>query len=86
MSKYRKKPVVIEAVRLIPETVLEMKALVGEYIPVRVGFDKKLFMLINTLEGEMKVEHGDYVIKGVFGELYPCKPEIFQETYEALEG
>ena len=43
-------------------------------------------MLIMTLEGEMKVSHGDYVIRGVNGEFYPCKPEIFKATYETVYG
>ena len=41
-------------------------------------------MLIMTREGEMKVSHGDYVIRGVAGEFYPCKPEIFTYTYETV--
>ena len=43
-------------------------------------------MLIMTLEGEMKVSHGDYVIRGVNGEFYPCKPDIFKSTYETIYG
>ena len=43
-------------------------------------------MLIMTLEGEMKVSHGDYVIRGVNGEFYPCKPDIFKSTYETVYG
>lgn len=53
--KYRKKPVVIEAMQL------------------------------KTLEGEMMANEGDYIIKGVKGEFYPCKPDIFEMTYEAVE-
>ena len=43
-------------------------------------------MLIMTLEGEMKVSNGDYVIRGVSGEFYPCKPEIFKSSYETIYG
>jgi len=43
------------------------------------------YALIKTLEGEMRADHGDYVIQGVKGELYPCKPDIFVATYEAAE-
>jgi len=42
-----------------------------------------LCLLINTLEGQMKAVHGDWIIKGVNGEFYPCKPDIFEKTYEA---
>lgn len=43
-------------------------------------------MIIHTLEGDMKASVGDYIITGVHGEQYPCKPDIFQETYQPLEG
>lgn len=42
-------------------------------------------LFIETLEGNMKVSVGDYIIKGVNGELYPCKPDIFEKTYEIVE-
>ena len=42
-------------------------------------------LLIVTLEGEMRADKGDYIIKGVQGEFYPCKPEIFEQTYEKVE-
>lgn len=43
-------------------------------------------MIIHTLEGDMKASIGDYIITGVNGEQYPCKPDIFEKTYEALKG
>jgi hypothetical protein len=43
-------------------------------------------MIIHTLEGDMKAEAGDYIITGVEGEQYPCKPDIFKKTYEPVEG
>ena len=43
-------------------------------------------LTIRTLEGDMKVSEGDYIIKGVKGEFYPCKPDIFQATYDVLEN
>lgn len=43
------------------------------------------FMVIATLEGQMQAKPGDYIIKGVQGEFYPCKPDIFEATYEAVE-
>lgn len=77
MSWYRKKPVVIEAFRFgyedTPNWCLATK-------PIQ-GFDT---MQIVTLEGVMIANKGDFIIKGVHGEVYPCKPDIFYETYEAV--
>ena len=81
--KFRKKPVVIEAVQWTGERTPELIALVKagaiEYVP-----SGKLCIL--TLEGEMTADRGDWIIKGVKGELYPCKPDIFAATYEAVES
>ena len=88
--KYRKKPVVIEAVRfdgtdescdwLLPQ--LES----GEIGRTFVGFGFACNKLhIKTLEGVMTAEVGDYIIRGVNGEFYPCKPDIFHKTYEVAE-
>lgn len=84
MSKYRKKPVVIEAFQW--GTVAQWPAWF-----YAAWDDGKVFTkpdpdicFINTLEGEMKVDKGDWIIRGVKGELYPCKPDIFAETYEAV--
>ena len=43
------------------------------------------YCYIKTLEGTMKVEYGDYIIMGVNGEIYPCKPDIFEKTYEKVD-
>lgn len=81
MAKYRKKPVVIEAFELTTEnfnTVLEWCG--GEaFTPDRL---KDVAIDIKTLEGVMRANLGDYIIKGVQGEFYPCKPDIFKATYE----
>lgn len=79
--KYRKKPVVIEAVRWTGSITPEMEDLLGE---VKV-LPKGSSLLIPTLEGVMEARRGDYIIRGVNGELYPCKPDIFKKTYELLE-
>lgn len=84
--KYRKKPVLIEAVLWNGVEVSEVtdwisKALQNETI-TRSG-DK---VVIKTLEGDMIASPGDYIIKGVKGELYPCKPDIFESTYEMVEA
>jgi len=55
--------------------------------PVEVfAFECREVMFIETLEGDMRADDGDFVITGVNGEMYPCKPEIFKKTYEAVEG
>ena len=83
MPKYRKKPVVIEAVQWTGNNIDEIEALGGlrdyHYYP-----GGKL--IIHTLEGDMRAPIGDYIIKGVDGEFYPCKPDIFEKTYEIVEG
>lgn len=88
MAKYRKKPVVIEAYQL-PATDMDSEVTQayppwllqglqdGTLKPVDKGA-----VLIPTLEGSMRADAGDWIIKGVKGELYPCKPDIFEATYE----
>ena len=82
--KYRKKPVVIEAVRLVEGCGDDMYKLIGS---CKWGHDssKRLFIDIETLEGKMRANEGDYIIKGIKGEFYPCKPDIFESTYEKVE-
>ena len=83
--KYRKKPVVIEAVQLIEGCGDEMAKFAPNHI-MDWGYTTKdvLWATIKTLEGTMKAEHGDYVIKGIKGEFYPCKPDIFKMIYEPV--
>ena len=77
---YRKKPVVVEAVQWTGENHAEMCEFIDpeafEIIP-RVG------LVIHTLEGDLHASPGSYIIKGVNGEFYPCKPDIFVKTYES---
>lgn len=83
MPLYRKKPVVIEAERLTVENF----GAVGAWAGVKTcwGLDApKPALHIETLEGTMKAFLGDYVIRGVQGEFYPCKAEIFEATYEPV--
>lgn len=84
MGKYRKKPIVIEAIQftganhLLPKT--EFMAGSGAYTKYEEG--KMSVIIIPTLEGDMVASAGDWIIKGVKGEFYPCKPDIFAQTYE----
>ena len=76
MSKYRKRPVVVDAFQWFAgEDIIE---------GMEWGSDRML-PYIETLEGKMYVSPGDYVITGVKGELYPCKPDVFEASYERCE-
>nr|DAX67701.1 MAG TPA: PGDYG protein [Caudoviricetes sp.] len=80
--KYRKKPVVVEAVRWNSNNYKEV---IGFAENNKIWFDALGNIWISTLEGDMIAQKWDYIIKGVQGELYPCKPDIFAETYEKTE-
>ena len=99
MKKYRKKPVVIEAVEWNGRNQREMFDFLTNYAKKNctVSLDEYTFridlvnggcqtgnLIIKTLEGEMTANVGDFIIKGVAGEFYPCKPEIFEATYELV--
>jgi hypothetical protein len=79
--KFRKKPVVIDAVRYMGEPS-DLPDDMGEAI-TRYSRDDSCF--IATLEGEMECRVGDWIIKGVKNEFYPCKPDVFELTYEPAE-
>lgn len=90
--KYRKKPVVIEAFQLGYDEppIWFLEAIEAEEVEVRIDVSKcssiaRIKARIRTLEGDMEAHEGDYIIKGVQGELYPCKEDIFKETYELAE-
>ena len=90
---YRKKPVVIEARQFTSENRDELADWIIDGttpLGVMVGWSSAApgsgdYMLIETLEGTMRAEVGDWIIKGVQGEFYPCKPDIFEATYEKVE-
>lgn len=81
MAKYIKRPVEVEAVRWDRKNASEIKAFCGDDVEFFYGFSSYL-PRIKTLEGNMNVSDGDYIIKGVAGEFYPCKPDIFHKTYQ----
>jgi len=83
MSAYRKKPVVIEAVQIRGDNDDELLAFLNEHVvPFEMVDDHAL--VIHTLEGDMRADPKDWIIRGVKGEFYPCKPDIFEQTYEAV--
>jgi hypothetical protein len=98
MARFRKKPVVIEAVQLNWKNWNEVCDFLGEIIsksnPARYGEASDtcgepgpdyINLNIPTLEGKHTALHGDWIIKGVKGEFYPCKPDIFKLTYDPVE-
>ncbi|MFA5990452.1 MAG: hypothetical protein WC803_12725 [Sphingomonas sp.] len=82
--KYRKKPVVIDAIQWTGKNFQEIEKLLELGDGKRsISYGNQVdYLEIHTLEGTMKANKGDFVIKGVSGELYPCKPDIFEKTYE----
>lgn len=82
MAQYRKKPVVIEAMQIKPDNVDELV----EFCEGNLKSNPLVGVVIETLEGKMTVTIGDYIIKGVKGEFYPCKPDIFEMTYELVNN
>ncbi len=91
MPLFRKKPVVIEA-RQVTCIISELQEIAdwcgGEYspdVPDDDGHDVDARIYIETIEGEMGAKPSDWIIKGVANEFYPCKPDIFEKTYEQVE-
>lgn len=91
--KYRTKPCEIEAIHWNGLNLEEVKSFIGEALIYdiidtawQVGKGRlHVNMLIKTLEGNMQASVGDYIIKGLRGEFYPCKPDVFEMKYELLE-
>lgn len=85
--KYRMKPVVIEAVLFRRNNWDDIRSFTeGCAYDFRIEkcINGKAYCHIETLEGEVTATEGDYIIKGVKGEFYPCKPDIFEQTYEGV--
>ena len=89
MSKFRKKPVEVEAIQYwVPTTRDEIIAWTGArhtFMDDDGALQESLFLTIHTSEGDMRAMPGDWIIRGVKGEFYPCKPDIFELTYEACD-
>lgn len=90
--KYKKKPIIIDAIQFNGLNLEEIKEFVGDKLIYdiidsawQVGKGRPhILMKIKTLEGDMNVSEKDYIIKGINGEFYPCKPDIFYKTYEEV--
>lgn len=90
MAKYRKKPIVIEAIQVTKEMRNDLGPFPDWALPHLKGgrtdkIENSEWIVVETLEGDMRVSDGDYLIQGVNGEVYPCKPDIFEKTYEEVE-
>lgn len=91
MKQYRKKPVVIEAKQFTTNnepgdvTMNEIVNWINQGKEIMHAWHNGTDIKIQTLEGVMNASVGDFIIKGVNGEFYPCKPDIFEKTYEAVE-
>ena len=86
MPKYRKRPIIIEAIQYRDSMRVEDNLPEGVVIQYwdTPSFEEGDYPTINTLEGPHKVKDGDFIITGINGEKYPCKPDIFEKTYEAV--
>ena len=80
IKKYRKKPVIIEAIQWNGKNLSEIDNFVGGSLKIEGSS-----LVIHTREGDMEASINDYIIKGVNGEFYPCKPDIFDKTYESAQ-
>lgn len=85
MAKYRKKPVVIEAFQLGIDRTEQWAKDSPAFVELGENEGETISASIQTLEGVLHASFGDWIIKGVKGELYPCKPDIFAATYEDAE-
>lgn len=92
MTRFRKKPVVIEARQWLPSDmeaaggVIGWLGAAGADSAIVSGLGDNCVLGIRTLEGVMEASPGDWIIRGVQGEFYPCKPDIFEATYEPVDG
>ena len=92
--RYKTKPVEIEAIQWTGLNLEEIKQFVGESLEYNIwdsAWDwavgkggPHIYMKIYTLEGDMNASVGDYIIKGLRGEFYPCKPDVFEKKYEVI--
>ncbi|MED1850333.1 hypothetical protein P4V33_01575 [Brevibacillus borstelensis] len=87
MGKYRKKPVIVDAIRWDGSNYHEVCDFVEKPLAMEYSSfpPSERILVIETLEGTVRASAGDIIIRGVKGEFYPCKPDIFEETYEPVD-
>lgn len=87
-GRYRKRPVVVEAVRVDEVLDADYGTVLPEWLLAALAGEVVLLVdavIIGTREGSMRGDRGDWIIRGVQGELYPCKPDIFEATYKKAD-
>lgn len=88
VSRFRKRPVEVDAWQFNGEDRPDWPVWVKSHPDTAIHYERErpqpLYISIDTLEGEMRAQKGDWIIRGTAGELYPCKPDIFAEIYEAV--
>ncbi|MBR8733142.1 hypothetical protein IX329_000715 [Fusobacterium necrophorum] len=93
IKKYRKKPVMIEAIQFRKDNIREVLEFITPQFSIykkevidemEERIKQKRYLTIRTLEGNLLVGYGSYILKGIQGEIYPCEKEIFEETYEEI--
>lgn len=84
--KYRNKPVEVEAIQWLGDKDAAATFMGIEIDDTFASEDRNNKLIIPTLEGDMSCDHGDYIIKGIQNEFYPCKPDIFEQTYEPINS
>lgn len=80
--KYRRLPIEIEAIQWLGNNFIDIDNFITIHHETYPSQNK---IIIPTLEGNMEASYGDYIIKGINGEFYPCKPDIFEKTYEEVK-
>lgn len=83
-QKFRKKPVVIEAIQVRTDNAKEVIKFLKKEGYIQYS-DKIPYFMIHTMEGDMLAGLDDWIIKGTMGEYYPCKPKIFEQTYDEVQ-
>ena len=83
MRKYIKRPLEIEAIQFFTENIEQAISFLGDF-PYKYVASESI-LILSTLEGDMLVRYGDFIIKGIYGEFYPCKPDIFKDTYQEVK-
>lgn len=88
MAKYRKKPIIVEAIQFTRQNQTKCKQFTqGKLRDIKIPrcVNGVMTGIVDTLEGQYRATENDYIIKGIKGEFYPCKPDIFHKTYEKIE-
>jgi len=83
--KFRKKPVIIEAIQWTGDNLEIIRRFMKPDYPSWGSVGRPDSLVIHTLEGSHYADIGDWIIKGIKGEFYPCKPDIFEQTYDPVE-